>query len=436
MIDLRRRAAEQFDQVVAEIRSKPGFAAFLLPVPIRELLPVARHETFALLNVTDIRSDALLLTSDGVQVVPLAEVTPGAVEHRAVQALSMLEVAQDALSGPELRNWAEAEFSRILGWLWDTIAGPVLERLGIAALPGGTASPTVAASAAVAEAEALWRLWWCPSGLLTLLPLHAAGHHTTRFDDAPATVLDRVVSSYTPTLRALSQSRRSTRKRSDRTAETPMRYVLVAMPHTPGKPDLPGTVDEANLLRGWFPDAFSVLHGVLRPEEAAHLGLERTSGLQPDATHERVLAALSGSAWAHFACHAVSDIRNPSASHLLLADYQTHPLTVLDLTGLHLDNADLAYLSACATASTGPHLADESIQLAAALQLAGYRHVIATLWPIADRTAVRVAKDVYSAIADGGVDAAPMALHRSIRRRRNLNPDLPSTWAAHIHTGA
>ncbi|WP_216651350.1 CHAT domain-containing protein [Actinomadura litoris] len=36
-------------------------------------------------------------------------------------------------------------------------------------------------------------------------------------------------------------------------------------------------------------------------------------------------------------------------------------------------------------------LADEAIHLAAAFQLAGYRGVIGTLWPVADRPAVRFA---------------------------------------------
>jgi hypothetical protein len=41
------------------------------------------------------------------------------------------------------------------------------------------------------------------SGLLSFLPVHASGHPNTRADAAQVTLIDRVISSYTPTLRAL-----------------------------------------------------------------------------------------------------------------------------------------------------------------------------------------------------------------------------------------
>jgi CHAT domain-containing protein len=40
---------------------------------------------------------------------------------------------------------------------------------------------------------------------------------------------------------------------------------------------------------------------------------------------------------------------------------------------------ELAFLSACHTATGSPRGLDEAIHLAAAMQLLGYRHVIATL---------------------------------------------------------
>jgi hypothetical protein len=61
---------------------------------------------------------------------------------------------------------------------------------------------------------------------------------------------------------------------------------------------------------------------------------------------------------------------------------------VVDISSLHREIADLAYLSACSTARVGAALTDEAIHLASTFQLAGYRHVVATLWPINDRRAV------------------------------------------------
>jgi len=150
-----------------------------------------------------------------------------------------------------------------------------------------------------------------------------------------------------------------------------------------------------------------------------------------------VLAALPAARWAHFACHGSSDLTNPSASYLLLTDHRQRPLTVVDVARLRLDNAELAFLSACSTARPGGQLADEAIHLASAFQLAGYRQVIGTLWPIGDQDAVDLARDVYTALAGtgaGSVDAAA-ALHTATRRLRNRWWDRPSVWASHIHSG-
>jgi CHAT domain-containing protein len=141
--------------------------------------------------------------------------------------------------------------------------------------------------------------------------------------------------------------------------------VVAAMSHTPDASDLPGADAEAALLQQRFPDRVTTLVG-------------------PEATHDAVLAALPAARWAHFACHGFSDLTNPSASHLLLTDHRQRPLTVVDVARLRLDDADLAFLSACSTARPGGRLADEAIHLASAFQLAGYRHMVGTLWPIGD----------------------------------------------------
>jgi CHAT domain-containing protein len=191
--------------------------------------------------------------------------------------------------------------------------------------------------------------------------------------------------------------------------------VAVAMPHTLGAFALPAAEAEAALLKQRFPGQTSVLTG-------------------PGATRQAVLAALPGARWAHFACHGSSDLADPSASHLLLADHEERPLTVVEVARLRLDDAELAFLSACSTARPGARLADEAIHLASAFQLAGYRHVIGTLWPIGDRHAVDVAADVYTAIAATGDVAG--SVHTVTRRLRNRWIDDPSIWASHIHVGA
>jgi len=199
-------------------------------------------------------------------------------------------------------------------------------------------------------------------------------------------VIDRVISSYTPTLRALAHARQPGAATGSG-AIAGDRVVAVAMPRTPGASNLPGAVAEAAALRRRFPGRVTVLSG-------------------PQATHDTVLAALPTGRWAHFACHGASDPSSPSASRLLLTDHEQRSLTAADVARLRLDDAGLAFLSACSTAQPGRRLPDEAIHLASAFQLAGYRHVIATLWPIGDQRAVELAADIYSALTPALAGAA------------------------------
>jgi tetratricopeptide (TPR) repeat protein len=396
-IDQRRELYDAFDRVIKQIRAEPGFARFLLPPLLSELLPPPGTGPVIVLQASGIRCDAIILRASGAELVPLPRLTAQVVHDQAAAQLSAVDRARDA--GPGGQRLAEQRLAELLGWLWDAVAGPVLGHLAI------TGPPALGAD---------WpRIWWCPSGLLTFLPLHAAGHHGTRFDDCPETVTDRAVSSFTPTLRALRYARRTAAGALPAPAG---QLLVVAMPHTPAAADLPGAEAEATILTALVPGQTTILEG-------------------PLATHGSVLEALPGRRWAHFACHAVSDLDDPSASHLLLSDHLEQPLTVLDLMRLDLKGAELAFLSACATARAAPDLPDEAIQLAAGFQLAGYRHVIATLWPISDAPAVRIARDLYERLSTTD-DGPAAALHAATRRCRNLSPRRPTAWAAHTHNGA
>ncbi|ROQ94229.1 tetratricopeptide repeat protein [Streptomyces sp. 2132.2] len=424
----RHRSAQEFTALLAEIRDLDGFASFALPPTVGELRAEASHGPIVVFNVSGHRSDALLLTPDGLTGLPL----PGLGQATVVARVNAFRQAQQTAltaADPLERERAQAVLLDVLEWLWDAAAGPVLDVLG----HKGPPPPET-------EAE-LPRVWWAPGGLLGLLPLHAAGHHA----DAPQdpyrrTVMDRVVSSYTPTVRALRHARERGRTPGGRTgAAATERALIVAMPTTPG---LPGGgrlrfVDaEAAVLEDLFPDRV-----VLRERDDA----------EGDAapTKANVLAHLPRCAVAHFACHGTSDPADPSQSRLLLHDHAVAPLTVGSLAPVALDHARLAYLSACRTAAIDTaDLLDEAIHLTSAFQLAGFPHVIGTLWEIDDQIAVRIARAFYDGLrTDSGridPDRAARALHSAVRRVRDghdLPPGYdrrraPLLWAAHLHAGA
>ncbi|MFC7304565.1 CHAT domain-containing protein [Streptomyces monticola] len=166
----------------------------------------------------------------------------------------------------------------------------------------------------------------------------------------------------------------------------------------------------------------------------------RTTAGSP--TTATVLGRLPRCAIAHFACHGVSDPKDPSRSRLLLHDHATTPLTVSALAKADLEGAQLAYLSACGTAAPGStDLLDEAIHLTSAFQLAGFPHVIGTLWPISDRLAVDIAESFYTHLTTGSPGTldpgqAASALHDTVRTVRDRYPATPSLWAAYINSGA
>ncbi|MEU1940549.1 CHAT domain-containing protein [Streptomyces coeruleorubidus] len=378
--------ADELDAVTDQIRALPGMERFLRPPLLTDLTEQAHEGPIVYVNVSRHRCDALIITPDGVRSRALDRLSEEAVSHR-VRALDT--------AFTKGRLAAEQAIHNTLEWLWDTIVGPVLGELGLTAEPA---------------ADGPWpRIWWAPVGPLSLLPLHAAGHHR----DGGPVLLDRVVSSTTPTIRALGHARAG--RRDDRNEP---RLLVVAMPHTPDAPDLPGAQAEADHLAALIPGA-TVLVGA-------------------DATRDAVLDALPASGWAHFACHGYSDPDNPSDSHLALHDHDRAPLRVLDLSRLRLRNAEFAFLSACDTARTTARLSDEALHPLAAFQIAGFSQVVGTLWRVDDVVAPAFSQQLYGKlIADrSGALCASAAVHRTVRQLRAKYPNLPSVWAAHVHAGA
>ncbi|GGT13957.1 CHAT domain-containing protein [Streptomyces purpureus] len=399
--DERHRLASRLEELVARIREAPGFGDFLAAPDERALSACAEEGPVVLAYCSGYRSDALVLRADGVLLVPLPRAAPQAVGEQADRLRRALVDAMD----PARDKAAQRTVAEVLAWTWDHVTGPVLDGLGLrgAAVAGG----------------GLPRLWWSPGGPLAALPLHAAGHHGESAGSAPRTVMDRVVSSYTPTVRALRYAR--ARAAAPR---PPGRLLAVALPQTPGARPLGGARREVEALRALLPT--DVLYG-------------------EGATFDQVMAALPDHPHVHFACHGVSEPDDPSAGRLLVHDHSTRPLTVRQIARLDLPAARLAVLSACETARAEGDLADESIHITSAFQLAGYPHAVGTLWPVHDAVAVRVTRLLYRGLrTDGGGDGGPClddsrtaaALHQAVRECRAAFTASPSLWAAHVHAGA
>lgn len=396
----RIRLTDQWDALVAEAHEVPGLRRVFEPTPFAELAGAAAEGPVVLVNISALGCHALILRSPdaGVDVVELATLSLRSVMERAVGFLNVLLRAQLPNQPFIERERDRHEVLDLLEWMWDEICVPVFDRLGL-----------------TEESSSPPRLWWCPTNMLALLPLHAAGRYPRHANDDMSTrgeaVADRIVPSYTPTLAALCRSRERAPHRG------PLRQLVVGMPTTPDRSPLPAVTQELAVLEEYF-----------APLARNHL-------VGPEATRDAVRQALAEYPWVHFACHADQDLMNPDAGSFALAD---GPLRVMALAELKLPDLELAYLSACETATGGAQLPDEAVHLAAAMHLLGYRHVLATMWHIADNSAPTVAADVYEHLMKSPTPSAgnaAEALHRAVAALRAAHPTDPLRWAPYVHLG-
>ncbi|MEU7556025.1 CHAT domain-containing protein [Streptomyces sp. NPDC044571] len=399
----RQALARDFAATTARIRALPGFATFMRPPGAEELIAAASDGPVVTFTTQRSGTEALIITASGVTHLHL----PGIRESELMRHVEAFHEALEGVADPGVpwrkRVAYETSLSETLKWLWDEAVSPTMDRLGLRARQA---------------AHQPWpRIWWVPGGLLGLLPLHAAGYHE---DGDGRTVLDRAISSYTPTLSALRHAR------STPSVSRTDRALVVAMPTTPGAGPLRSASEEIRAPGALWPDPIVFVEG---PTVSAHTP-----------TKAGVLAALPHCTIAHFSCHGASDPIDPSNSRLLLHDHQVDPLTAASLTTVNLGHARLVYLSACRTAfSSTRELIDETIHLASAFQLAGFQHVIGTLWEIEDGVAAKTAARFYNALstADGSLRThhAAHALHHSVRAARHQFPVTPSLWAGLVHAG-
>ncbi|MEV0251636.1 CHAT domain-containing protein [Nocardia sp. NPDC050712] len=370
--ELRVRWAA-YGRLLAQIRAMPGLERFLLPPTFEQLRHAAAGGYVVVVNAAQAEGHAVIISAGAA---PELVALPGL---RRGEAYSWARRLRSATQDPSAGSSARETVAALLSWLWDTVVEAIAD-----ALPPGVIS----------------RVWWMPVGPLATMPLHAAGHPGANG------ALDVMVSSYIPTLRALIVARGRRRPAS-------RRLMTVAMPTTPGMPHLPGTVAESEAL-------------------AAHLTASQELSAR-SATVGEVTRGMADCNWVHFACHASTDPAVPSNGGLHLHDGK---LSINAVHRLRLESAEMAYLSACSTANTAVRHADESVHLASAFHLAGFRHVVAALWPVDDMLAARAAEAFYTNLPDEpSSDAPAAALHLVAHELRAAHRDSPHLWAPLVHSG-
>ena len=241
-----------------------------------------------------------------------------------------------------------------------------------------------------------------------MLPLHAAGPFKKGQENLP----HLYISSYTPTLSALIRARRG--NPSNSTSEQ-KRFIAIGQAEAAGETELFSVDAELDNI-GQCVDGLATF--------------TRIDG--EEACTSRVVEELGKNEWVHFACHGLPDPQQPFESAFALHDRH---FTIQQIIGCDLKNPEFAYLSACHTTVGDEESPDEVIHLAAAMQFAGFRSVIGTMWAVNNDLASQITSMFYEHVVDesGHLDhtRAAFALNETMKSVRTLDQQI-----LYIHIGA
>ncbi|KAI0320132.1 CHAT domain-containing protein [Amylostereum chailletii] len=385
----QRKFIERREQIITQIRQLPGQEHFLKATPYSLLSEAALFGPVIVVNLSEFRSDALILPSPHVDPIIVSLASAQMESSDLVDVVSKLAHKWSVITAINREDDGRSRIIQdILFSLWNLIVQPIIAKLQELKVPK------------------LSRIWWCPTRELCTLPLHAA-----QPPHGPG-VSDLYISSYTSTLGSLLAAHKAHREQS-----VPPSLFVIGI-----KDSLPQVTDELAAVR-------ESVGSIVKMPYKNHID------------QDLILESLAKYPWAHIACHGNLE-KFPFDSHFKLSGQNT--LRVIDIMRANLDNAELAFLSACHSAAVDKQRNyDEVIHLAAAMQFAGFKSVIGTLWGMADEDGPMVARAFYKAMLKfAGGDVAKLdyrnsakALHMAVRVMRRNGVPL-DRWVNFVHIGA
>jgi hypothetical protein len=359
-------ARAELDAAIAAIRRVPGYEDFFLPPAFEKICQAATLDApLIYLAATPVGGMALMVHASQT---PASASEQGSAEHDAspdndqthrvsVVWLDDLTEARlrEVISGPaddpalggylgaynewrrNPRNQAardgwHAALDRVTRWLWDALMGPLVEHV---------------------QALGVRQVTLIPTGLLALLPLHAAWTGDASAPIGRRYALDVLTIRYAPSAVALGRSLDGATIPAD---------GLLAVDNPDGS--LVFSNHEVEAARSYFPS-------------------DRTTVLaRGAATRQHVLNRLPDFPVYHFSTHGWAGWSEPLQGGVLLAGGAA--LTLGDILDLRLQGARLAVLSACETGIPGTKTPDEVVSIPTSLVQAGVAGVVASLWAVND----------------------------------------------------
>ncbi|WP_129630006.1 CHAT domain-containing protein [Candidatus Oscillochloris fontis] len=363
-------AREELDAVIEAIRNLPGYATFLRSPTYADIAAVAMPQTpLVYLLTTPHGSLALIVTAgaDQPEVLLLDSFT-----QEMLDALLITREGDQVVGGylpGQLgdHQWLTAALDTALPIFGTQIIAPLAAWLRERNAHGVTLIPT---------------------GLLSLLPLHAA---TYTLDGQTRCLLDEFDVAYAPSARMLATAQR----------ENQQRHAAL---------HLAGVGNPTRDLNYAGPELVAICE--LLPSAAS------TPFYKEDARRHALWSALPTATIAHFSCHG-SFANDPLDAALYLAGGDR--ITLRDLVAgdtSALANLRLVVMSACQTAlSDFQRVPDESIGLPGGFLQTGVPAVVGTLWSVDDLSTALLMHRFYELYlqGDSALDVRPQQPARALR---------------------
>ena len=265
--DTRLTLASRWDELMDELRCELPELPICVPPAVEDLVAAVSGGAAVVLNVSEIGCDALIIADGALSRLPLPELTESAIREMFVSLFKPIFRFEFGDRSRQARAELCGAMSDCQAWLWDTVCVPVLAALGIDGPP--------------ADGQAWPRIWWCPTGHLAALPIHAAGRFGP--DGHGPCLIDRTVSSYTTTLGALAGACRAAA--ADLDPGRRRRLLAISVPAITGASVLGHTDLELDAVSPWVPanrpplvgDAVTILHSCLWRAPAGDSGMMMVS---------------------------------------------------------------------------------------------------------------------------------------------------------------
>lgn len=334
-----RKAREEMDALVLEIRKTPGFDRFAGPPIFEDILTASERSPILYVAAAKAGGLALIVRSDKkktVKAISLPHLNHWDLRKRVQEYQSCYNRSEN---DPD--SWQQA-LDDTTRWLYRSLMGPVLRTL-----------------------KGISRATIVPCGLLSLLPLHAAWKPLPNGKRFYA--IDKITIVYAPNARTLSLMQSIARGTKDES------ILIVTDPKPTSQEPLPFANYETKAAASTFHRRKVLSRQAARAERAKQL--------------------IPKFRTVHLACHALVDPDNPLNSGLLLA--QDERLSLHDILSLDLEGMRLVVLSACETAVPGAKLPDEVISLGVGFLQAGAEGVIASQWSVLDESTMLLMTKFY-----------------------------------------